>query len=230
MAEGYKDWSAGEILTAADLEDYTVKQSVMRFADSSSRTTALSGVLAEGMVSYLKDTDTVEVYDGSAWAAIAGGKILQVVSTTKTDSFTAATDNDGTPNAQWASVTGLTATITPTAATSKVLVMLHLSDGYRSSYRLTRGGTPISVGDSAGSRQQATGGSGNGQDYAIASGSAIYLDSPATTSATTYGVDIANFESTGVTITLYINRSKDDNNATSASRAVSSITLMEVSA
>jgi len=70
MAEGYKDWSAGDILTAADLEDYTVKQSVMRFADSSARTTALSGVLAEGMVSYLKDTDSVEVYDGSAWAAI----------------------------------------------------------------------------------------------------------------------------------------------------------------
>jgi hypothetical protein len=78
MAEGYKDWSAGEILTAADLEDYTVKQSVMRFADSSARTTALSGVLAEGMVSYLKDTDSVEVYDGSAWAAVgaAAGLVL----------------------------------------------------------------------------------------------------------------------------------------------------------
>jgi hypothetical protein len=82
MAEGYKDWSAGEILTAADLEDYTVKQSVMRFADSSARTTALSGVLAEGMVSYLKDTDSVEVYDGSAWAAVGGGGGLVFISRT----------------------------------------------------------------------------------------------------------------------------------------------------
>lgn len=82
MAEGYKDWSAGDILTAADLEDYTVKQSVMRFADSSARTTALSGVLAEGMVSYLKDTDTVEVYDGSAWVAVGGGDGLVFISRT----------------------------------------------------------------------------------------------------------------------------------------------------
>lgn len=73
MAEGYKDWSAGDILTAADLEDYTVKQSVMVFADASARTSALSSVLREGMVSYLKDTDSTEVYDGSAWAAVGGG-------------------------------------------------------------------------------------------------------------------------------------------------------------
>ena len=225
-------FTAGQVLTAAQVTG--INTGIPVFASSTERDAAFGGTgektLAEGQMAYLEDTNATQYYDGSSWAAIAGGKILQVVSTTKTDSFTAATDNDGTPNAQWASVTGLTATITPTAATSKVLVMLHLSDGYRSSYRLTRGGTPISVGDSAGSRQQATGGSGNSLDYTISSGSAIYLDSPATTSATTYGVDIANLESTGVTITLYINRSKNDNNATSAARAVSSITLMEVSA
>jgi hypothetical protein len=43
---------------------------VMRFADSAARTTALSGVLVEGMVSYLKDTNAVEVYDGSSWVGL----------------------------------------------------------------------------------------------------------------------------------------------------------------
>jgi hypothetical protein len=85
MAEGYKDWSAGDILTAADLEDYTVKQSVMVFADASARTTALSGVLREGMVSYLKDTDSLELYDGSAWAAVGGATMIK-----KVEAFTAS--------------------------------------------------------------------------------------------------------------------------------------------
>lgn len=84
MAEGYKDWAAGDILTAADLEDYTVKQSVMIFDDSSARTTALTAVLREGMVSYLKDPNTIEVYDGSAWAAVGASKVKKV------DRFTAS--------------------------------------------------------------------------------------------------------------------------------------------
>ena len=85
MAEGYKDWAPGEILTAADLEDYTVKQSVMVFDDASARTTALSGVLREGMVSYLKDTDSLELYDGSAWAAVGGATMIK-----KVEAFTAS--------------------------------------------------------------------------------------------------------------------------------------------
>lgn len=67
MAEGYKDWAAGDVLTAADLEDYTVKQSVMRFASAAARDSALTSVLAEGMVAYLKDVDQIMMYSGSAW-------------------------------------------------------------------------------------------------------------------------------------------------------------------
>jgi hypothetical protein len=72
MAEGFKDFAPGDILTAADVDDYLMRQAVMRFADGSARTTALSGVLVEGMMSYLKDTNTVEVYDGSAWVGVGG--------------------------------------------------------------------------------------------------------------------------------------------------------------
>ena len=91
MAEGYKDWSAGDILTAADLEDYTVKQSVMVFADASARTTALSSVLREGMMSYLKDTNAIEVYDGSAWAAVGASKVKKVAKFTASGTWTVPT-------------------------------------------------------------------------------------------------------------------------------------------
>jgi hypothetical protein len=67
---GYKLFNTGDVLTAAQVNTYLQEQVVMVFADAAARTTALSGVLAEGMVSYLKDTNATEVYDGSAWVAI----------------------------------------------------------------------------------------------------------------------------------------------------------------
>jgi hypothetical protein len=43
----------------------------MVFADSSARTTALSGVLSEGMFSYLTGTNAFQYYDGAAWADVS---------------------------------------------------------------------------------------------------------------------------------------------------------------
>jgi hypothetical protein len=60
------------VLTAAQVNTFLMEQAVMRFADSAARTAALSGVLAEGMVSYLQDTNTLEVYDGSGWVGATG--------------------------------------------------------------------------------------------------------------------------------------------------------------
>jgi hypothetical protein len=51
---------------------YFMQQTVMSFASAAARTTALSTVLAEGMVSYLQDTNSLEVYDGSAWVGATG--------------------------------------------------------------------------------------------------------------------------------------------------------------
>jgi hypothetical protein len=67
---GYKLFNTGDVLTAAQVNTYLQEQVVMVFADAAARTTALTGVLAEGMVSYLKDTNATEVYDGSAWVGI----------------------------------------------------------------------------------------------------------------------------------------------------------------
>lgn len=66
---GYKLFSTGDVLTATDVNTYLMQQTVMVFDDAAARTTALTGVVAEGMLSYLKDTNIVEVYDGSNWVA-----------------------------------------------------------------------------------------------------------------------------------------------------------------
>lgn len=69
---GYKLFATGDVLTAAQVNTYLMQQTVMVFASSAARTTALSGVIAEGMVSYLQDTNSLEVYDGSAWVGATG--------------------------------------------------------------------------------------------------------------------------------------------------------------
>lgn len=219
MAEGYKDWSAGDILTAADLEDYTVKQSVMVFADASARTTALSSVLREGMMSYLKDTDTVEKYDGSAWAAVGGAAgILQALSTTKTDTFT-------TTSTSFVDVTGVSQAITPSSSSNKVLVTVTGVGNVNSAtdiYRLNLVRDTTNIGQSTGGgiyNETAfifTASSSHGTPFAMS-----FLDSPSTTSATTYKLQLAVTGGTGA-----IGRTAANANT----GAITTITVMEVSA
>lgn len=71
MAEGFHQWSSGEEVTAANLNDYTTLQTVMRFASSAARASALSAVLTEGLVSFQKDTNSLGFYNGSAaWSTV----------------------------------------------------------------------------------------------------------------------------------------------------------------
>jgi hypothetical protein len=82
---GYKDFTVGQVLTSAQVDGYLMQQTIMKFADASARTTALSGVVAEGMFSYLADTNATEYYDGSSWVSISNpGDITAIV--TGTDS------------------------------------------------------------------------------------------------------------------------------------------------
>jgi hypothetical protein len=78
MGSGFKDWSPGDVLTAADVDGYLMRQTVMTFADASARDTALSGVLDEGMVAYLEDTNAITVYNGSAWVSVIDSDVLTV--------------------------------------------------------------------------------------------------------------------------------------------------------
>ena len=156
-------------------------------------------------------------------------RILQVVSTTKDDTFSASLASGAST-----AITGLSATIAPTSTSSNILVLCNISgtanvDGAAIYMTLYRGVTAIGVGASPGSRQAVTSAIGSTLTGAATNaGTAIYLDSPATTSATTYSVNISH--SSGVTRTVYVNRSEVDTNNSSFTRSVSTITVLEVSA
>jgi hypothetical protein len=78
---GRKVWGAGDVLAAADVNGYLMDQSVMAFADAAARTAAV-GTPSQGMVSYLQDTSTLQVY-GTAWADVSNpGDITAVTAGT----------------------------------------------------------------------------------------------------------------------------------------------------
>lgn len=86
--QGYRLFNTGDVLTAAQVNTYLQEQVVMVFASAAARTTALSGVLAEGMMSYLTDTDVIQYYSGTSWVTV---NTDQTPLTTKGDLFTYTT-------------------------------------------------------------------------------------------------------------------------------------------
>jgi len=159
------------------------------------------------------------------------GKVLQVVSTTKTDTFSTTASGDAP-----ATITGLTATITPSSTSSKILVIPNLNIGSsidnHIALTLFRGTTAISIGDTASNRPRAsfTGSNhtqGSTYPWNMQTASFNFLDSPNTTSATTYSVKVGGNGSA----TTYVNRSgRDRDFTTEDGRYASTITLMEISA
>lgn len=89
-ASGYKLWSSGATVTAADVNNYIQLQTVMVFASAAARNTALSGVLAEGLQAFLLDTNTLTIYTGSAWSTIGP---LHGVWTSYTPTWSGTTGN-----------------------------------------------------------------------------------------------------------------------------------------
>jgi hypothetical protein len=159
---------------------------------------------------------------GLKWAA-GGGKILQVVSTAKTDTFT-------TTSTSLVDITGLSVTITPTSATSTILVMCSvqysLEHGNGQQYlQLVRGSTAIAQGDAASARTRTTAQGAPVAGYAMTSYALDFIDSPATTSATTYKIQTRITGSTGC-----INRTFSDVDSSVYPRGISTITVMEIGA
>lgn len=68
---GWKDWVYGDLVSAADFQSLVQDQTVQRYASSAARSATLGSAVAEGMVSYLDDTNAVEVYNGSAWTGVS---------------------------------------------------------------------------------------------------------------------------------------------------------------
>ena len=164
-----------------------------------------------------------------------GGGIIQVVQVVKTD----AEELSSTTTEQL--ITGMQATITPKFATSKVLVqvVLHASVGGAFAYHyavLRRGTTAICIGDAGNAGQSRATLSLQSPNHYSDNNSGLYgpgqscinfLDSPATTSAVTYG--LYHRDGTGSANTLYINRGAGNDQAY-YNRTASTFTLMEVSA
>jgi len=253
--QGFKTFATGDVLTAADTNGYLM-QGVWVFASATARDAAVTSP-QEGNTCYLKDTDQILVYSGSAWVvksgaasplttkgdlytysttdarlgvgtngqvlqadstaatglkwatAGGGGKVLQVVTVNPATSFT-------TTSTTFVDATDYAASITPTLNTSKILVLFDFQGGVYgsgnsnqySSMQVLRGSTVlleagILFGIALGSSQNIE---------LFGRSSFMTLDSPATTSSTTYKLQIKR------------------DSGTAAAQKPSSIILMEIGA
>lgn len=71
---GYRTFTSGEVLTAENVMNYLMDQSVLVFAGTAASGSALPSP-AEGQLRFLKDTDSLEFYSGTSWTAVGGGDV-----------------------------------------------------------------------------------------------------------------------------------------------------------
>ncbi len=164
--------------------------------------------------------------NGSSWASTApagGGKVLQVIHASKYSTTS-------TTSTAWATISGFSATITPSATSSKVLIlmsgMMGNSGNGQGHLRLFRGPVLINVGDTSGSRSTGFYGSRDwvgGGNYATPI-NVSFLDGPNSTSALTYSFQWKTTSG----ITIYLNRAGTDSNNSGYHRGASNIVLLEV--
>jgi len=174
-------------------------------------------------------TNAIQTLDGKPILNTTGS-ILQVV-----QSICKTTWSSSSNGTSFYDVTPYTCSITPTSSSSKILVMMqmHAATGYwELQGRITRNGSPIteSYGDARGSRTRCSFAvnnyEGGAYGYSWYTISYNYLDSPATTSSTTYGVQFNGYS----TYSLYLNRTGYDyDTADYYGQPASTITLMEIS-
>jgi hypothetical protein len=183
-----------------------------------------STVTASSTISATGDIST----EGDLKVEVTSGGIYTITGTdTATNRTLTLPDEAGTV------ISGMSVTITPTSATSKILVMYTAAVSQSSSatihLRLYRGATSIGQGVASGNRlgdslvwRPTT----NQYNFDIGPLSSSFLDSPNTTSATTYKLAAT----LGVTYngTFYLNRSWSDTDFDYAGRTASTITVMEI--
>lgn len=287
--QGFKTFNTGDVLSASDVNGYLM-QGIWVFANATARDAAVTSP-QEGNSCYLKDTDVIQVYSGSAWvaygsgditgvtagtgisgggtsgtvtitnamateitaagdiiigtgsgtfdnlpigttgqvltadttvspykvkwaAAAGGGKVLQVVH---------ATDNTNTTSTSTTYAdSGLTASITPSATSSKVLVIATQNGCYKMNsdtslfLKLLRGATDLIEFERNAGQTAST-----AYNF-IGTCATTYLDSPATTSSTTYKVQLRNKVAGGNGVGV--------NAESGGVNTTSSITLIEIGA
>jgi hypothetical protein len=159
-----------------------------------------------------------------AASQLPAGSVLQVSSTTKTDTFSSTTTGS------WIDVTGLTVTITPSSSSNKIMVFGRITGNGTASYtrmqmRLVRDSTAISVGDASSSRLQVSGNELFGAADDFLGSTIFYLDSPASTSSITYKIQVRNGNASS---TVHVNRTQNFTDANYSPVGTSSITVMEI--
>ena len=157
------------------------------------------------------------------------GSILQVVQGSKTDTFTSNSTSTFVD-------IGLSVAITPSSSSSKVLIVYRVctgivSGGYGCALILVRGSTNIALGDQVGSNRTrvssfAQSGNSGASSYQVYYQTVDFLDSPNTTSATTYKLTARGWNSSAGN--FHINRSESDSDTASYTRPISTITAMEI--
>ena len=232
-----KVFVANEILTAGAVNTNLMDQAVMVFADAAARTAAL-GSPSEGMVTYLEDTDSLELYT-TVWGPVSpaitpgdlpAGSVLQVKSAlfagTQTASVTAGSN---------VAVTDLSITHEVASAGNELIITVMigvLGTNARSAetgIAVHDGTELIGVGDAAGNRTRVSAGGANdpaaNSDRPSSSLCVTFVHTPGAGSKT-YTVRAVNHRTT--TQTLYINRAEGDSDTAIYPRGISSIVIQEV--
>ena len=166
----------------------------------------------------------------SSLAAAATGKVLQVVTVAKTDTYSESISGNSLSTTI---VTGLQPSITPSSSSNTILITATLSLGYSTTgtgnsigFVLKRGSTVIGKGDSSGSRTSLTTANNFSSTFQLEDLSMTFLDSPSSTSSLTYGISL--FNGSGSTQTCLLNRDDRNDDAAYAARGISTLTLMEI--
>jgi hypothetical protein len=175
------------------------------------------GTVASGIASS-KLTGALPAISGASLTGV--GKVLQVVSTTKLDTFSVS----GTGII---AVTGFSLAITPSSTSNKIFITATFcgrQGDYGGGWLLYRGSSSVATPSSIGNRQGIHSSAWFGEAAATENYSLSYLDSPSSTSALTYQIYV-NARSNTI---YHLNRSSDDANSADRPRTISTITAMEI--
>jgi hypothetical protein len=220
-----------DAITAAKIADDAISEEHLDV-------TAVTGHTAETSAA---DGDLVVIHDASASALrkmtvanlvanAGGGKILQVVSTNKTDTFSVAVANDATLSS---TISGFTVAITPSATNSKILILSTgtycMSAVGAIGLYLFRDTTQINLGDANETRFRVS----TGMSYIAETGyakaiSMVHVDSPNTTSEVVYSHKMSH--TSGTSKTMYLNRDYGYGNNTDNPTSSSNIIAIEIGA
>ena len=161
--------------------------------------------------------------DLSVSGSLGTGKVLQTITTTGASEYSFS-------SGAWRDLTSFNATITPISTSSKIFILVTMNGGSSSNNfyghgRVLRGTTPIGIGNSAGNAQLQIGfsiamenGYSKQQTFSYS-----YMDSPSTTSATTYKVQVYPYNAN-----FTWNRVGEVSSETGYGRSISTRTLFEI--